>query len=103
MLKTKRQLSKEVAKKTGFLMAPVSEVLSALEESMHSSLLNGDTVRLGPIEFGTKTYPEQYGVNPKSGEPYHSPAHIVPYAKIREGTKKGYKLRKKAQKENLDG
>lgn len=89
--KTTRFLVKEVARQTGYLIAPTKEVIECLEKVMEDYIIRGYTVKLGPIEMGSKKYPRQAGVNPKTGEPFDSPEHTVPYARIRQNFKKKYK------------
>ena len=67
----KSELIKEVARRTKYLKTPVGEIN------------NDGTIRFSCFEIGNKMIPAMKGINPKSGEPYDTKEHLVPYAKIR--------------------
>ena len=89
--KTKEQLTREVATRTKYLKTPVGEIIEALEDIMSESIINGETIRFSCFEIGNKVVPPMKGINPKSGEPYISKEHTVPYAKIRPTFKSLYR------------
>lgn len=80
----KSELIKEVARRTKYLKTPVGEIINTLEEVMNETIINnGGTIRFSCFEIGNKMIPAMKGINPKSGEPYDTKEHLVPYAKIR--------------------
>lgn len=90
MVKTAKMLALDVARKTGYITQSTEEIIRCFEDMLIDCVYNGDTVRIGPVEFGTKLYPASAGKNPKNGEPYISPEHRVPYSKVRFSFKMKY-------------
>lgn len=79
-----------VANETKFLKSPVEEIIETLEIIMENLIVDGKTVRLSFVEMGTREVKEVSGKRLSDGVPYTTPAHTVPYAKIRKTFKYKY-------------
>lgn len=85
-----KDLISMVAHETMFIKAPVQEIIETLEILMENLIAEGKTVRLSFLEVGTRTVKEKSGTRLTDGEPYTTPEHTVPYAKIRKAFKYRY-------------
>lgn len=87
---TTKDLISLVANETKFLKAPVEEIIETLEIIMENLIANEKTVRMSFVEMGVRNVKEMSGKRPGDGVPYSTPAHTVPYAKIRKTFKYKY-------------
>ena len=88
-MKSTGKLISEVAQRTRYLKAPVTEIIQALEDIINESVINGETAKFACVETGAKNIPAREGFTPK-GKYYNTEAHTLPYAKVRPAFKKKY-------------
>lgn len=92
---SRMDIIREIAKKTDYAVAPVTEIVDALLDTMKEHVINGEDCRVGYLTLGNKMTARRVGKSPKTGEPFDVPEHSVPYVKLGPTFKKEYKESKK--------
>ena len=88
-MKSTGKLISEVAQRTRYLKAPVTEIIQALEDIINESVINGETVKFACVETGAKKITAREGFTPR-GKDYNTDVRTLPDAQVRPAFKKKY-------------
>lgn len=96
-----KELSKLVARRSGFYQSQVEEVLRATANVMGELIIRCEDINFGDVLIRTKTIKEMHTETPVSKGVVHIPEYKLPVAKISPTLIKEYKAMKRREwKEN---